>query len=211
MTAPGAFRGVPPKPPALRGFESLSRFWDAQLGSWIATIISGDYYVTMNAETLSTVLGSCVATCVRDPRRKIAGMNHFMLPRPAGRYDHRTVMSYGAYSVERLINEMIKHGARREDLEIKIFGGGTIIESPARIGERNVAFIREYLAAEGLRITSEDVGGPWARRLRYHGVTGVVQVKRLATPDSRSIAAAEESLEKSLAAAAVVPGDVELF
>ena len=50
----------------------------------IAKLLPGDYYVTREDEVLDTVLGSCVSACIRNPRLRIGGMNHFMLPRPSG-------------------------------------------------------------------------------------------------------------------------------
>ena len=46
-------------------------------------ILPGEYYVTRSDEAISTVLGSCISACVRDPARNVGGMNHFMLPEDA--------------------------------------------------------------------------------------------------------------------------------
>jgi chemotaxis receptor (MCP) glutamine deamidase CheD len=73
-----------------------------------------------------TVLGSCVSACIRDRVSGMGGMNHFMLPDGGG--DDGSPVSasarYGTYAMEVLINEVLKAGARRENLEAKVFGGG---------------------------------------------------------------------------------------
>ncbi|HLS81169.1 MAG TPA: hypothetical protein VK025_07185, partial [Steroidobacter sp.] len=112
----------------LPGFENVRRYRNAQ-GQIVARLLPGDYYVTCDDEVLDTVLGSCVSACIRNPRLKIGGMNHFMLPRPSG-CDGDTWESvagratrYGSASMEQLINRILKAGGARSDLEVKIFGG----------------------------------------------------------------------------------------
>ena len=70
-------------PRALPGFESVRRYRNAA-GIPTARILPGEFYVTREDEVIDTVLGSCVAACIRNPRLGIGGMNHFMLPRPSG-------------------------------------------------------------------------------------------------------------------------------
>ena len=39
----------------------------------------GEHFVSNEAATISTLLGSCIAACLYDPVKKIIGMNHFLL------------------------------------------------------------------------------------------------------------------------------------
>ncbi len=55
-------------PPAQKGFEHVRRAWDPALHCWMAKILPGEFFVTRHEEALSTVLGSCVAACMREPR-----------------------------------------------------------------------------------------------------------------------------------------------
>ena len=100
----------------------------------MAKILPGEYFVTRHEEALSTVLGSCVAACMRDPKLRVGGMNHFMLPIDSGKGDGLwgdgptgVATRYGSYAMEQLINELLKMGAKRERLEVKLFGGGKIL------------------------------------------------------------------------------------
>lgn len=94
-------------------------------------ILPGEYYVTGKQMVLVTVLGSCVAACIRDTDSGIGGMNHFMLP-DDGRRDTAGVSArYGTYAMEVLINHLLKLGARRGRLEAKVFGGGAVMASLA--------------------------------------------------------------------------------
>ncbi|HWA72885.1 MAG TPA: hypothetical protein VG937_11140 [Polyangiaceae bacterium] len=195
----------------LRGFEGIRRYFDNAERAWIAQVLPGDYYVTVQPEVITTVLGSCVSTCLRDPDVGIAGLNHFMLPNQgSSAVESGEALRYGCFAVERLINELVKHGARRERLEIKIFGGGKVIAGMSDIGRKNIDFIHEYFETEGLRIAAEDVGGTWARRVRYHAESGRVMIQRLQTQEASEVVRSETALQRSLS---IAPprGEVDLF
>ena len=136
-----------PKRAAVRGFEGIHRYWDPATEAWTAKILPGEYYVTREAEAVSTVLGSCISACIRDLETGVGGMNHFMLPEDNGSgggswntADGGASTRYGLYAMESLINELLKLGARRERLEVKLFGGGRILPSMTDVGMRNIAF-----------------------------------------------------------------------
>ncbi|MFW6093668.1 MAG: chemoreceptor glutamine deamidase CheD, partial [Pseudomonadota bacterium] len=159
-------------PRAVGGFERVRRFWDPNQQLLVAKIQPGEYCVTRGGEWLITLLGSCVSACVRDPVAGVGGMNHFMLPdllRPGrwGRTRVNRAHRYGTYAMEHMINDVLKLGARRDRLELKLVGGARVLESDTSVGERNIDFVREYLAREGLRARSEDLGGVHARRVYY--------------------------------------------
>ena len=103
-------------------------YYDRTFDRDAAKILPGEYYFTCKDMLIVTVLGSCVAACIRDRVTGIGGMNHFMLP--AGGDPDSPVsasMRYGTYAMEVLINELLKSGARRENLEAKVFGGGNVL------------------------------------------------------------------------------------
>jgi chemotaxis protein CheD len=193
-----------------RGFDALHHHWDHGTQSWMVQILPGDYYVTSGDEIISTVLGSCVSTCIRDPESGWAGMNHFMLPQDPGADPSGRSLRYGCFAVERVINELLKRGAQRENLEVKVLGGGQVIASMSDIGQSNVRFVREYLRDEGIAIAVEDVGGRVARRLRYYPKTGKVLSKHLPMQETAAVAAEEREFGKRLTQTPL-SGEVELF
>ncbi|MFZ5446459.1 MAG: chemoreceptor glutamine deamidase CheD [Myxococcota bacterium] len=178
-TAPSlATRGAPaPAPPTLRGFEGTQRYWDGVARVWTAHVLPGEFYVTREDEVLATVLGSCVSVCMRDPVLKIGGMNHFLLPGDGNARGDTT--RYGIVALERLINELVKHGGQRERFETKLFGGGRVIGGSLDIGKSNIDFVHRYLHDEQLAVAAEDVGGNLARRVRYHPVSGKIRLLRM--------------------------------
>ncbi|MGC4087072.1 MAG: hypothetical protein QM756_04050 [Polyangiaceae bacterium] len=201
---------VPGAPRQLAGFGSINRFWDGNDGHWVAQVLPGEFYVTRQPEVIATTLGSCVSTCIRDPEVGIGGLNHFMLPEDPNNDSGGGAMRYGYFAVERLINVLIKHGARRENLEIKVFGGGKVIPGLSDIGRANIDFVREYFETEMLEIAAQDVGGSYARRVRYYPETGRVLVKRLPTGETSEVAKTETAFKVRLSMRPP-PGEIDLF
>ena len=201
--APPGYRPTP-------GFEGIHYHWDAGANSWIVQILPCEFYVPAAGEIIATVLGSCVSTCIRDRKTGLGGMNHFMLPEDPRRDARGDALRYGCFALERLINELLKRGAERRELEIKVFGGVQVIAAQSDIGRSNVEFVRGYLYDEGLHAEVEDVGGPWARRVRYYPATGKVLVKHLPMGEATKVTSQEESFRSKLKNERQA-GEVELF
>lgn len=121
-------------------------------------------------------------------------MNHFMLP--IGARDTVTPISdaarYGNYAMEHMINVMLENGAKRENLEVKILGGGNIIANMTNVGQRNIDFVREYIHSENLNLVGEDVGDIYPRKVVYHPYSGKVTVKKLRSVHNNTIFVREE-------------------
>lgn len=160
----------------------------------VVNIQAGDCYVTNEDEGITTVLGSCIAACIRSPELKIGGMNHFMLPasKAATNADSGFAMRYGAFAMEYLINEILSKGGNRGTLEVKLFGGASIMASLSDVGERNIAFVREFLTTEGYKVSSEDLGDVNPRRVMYFPHTGKAMVKRLQEVSKAEIVSREQ-------------------
>lgn len=190
-------------------------YYDKTFDAEAAKILPGEFYFTEKNMLIVTVLGSCVAACIRDVKSGIGGMNHFMLP-DGGTSDLNSPVSesmrYGNYAMEILINQLIKHGAKRENLEAKIFGGGSVLKAftAINVGERNAAFVKSYLKTENIRIAGEDLNDIYPRKVYFFPHTGRVLVKKLRKVYNDTLAQREESYASSLQTAAV-SGDAELF
>ena len=137
-------------------------------------IAQGEFAVGDRPETvIQTILGSCVAVCLRDPVLRLGGMNHILLPDSGG--GRIGAASFGASDMERLMNALLKRGAVRGRLEAKVFGGAAVVAGLSDIGARNAAFVRSFLAAEGIATLSENVGGDRARQVRFWPESGRAQ------------------------------------
>lgn len=209
---------IPPNarlPLALPGFEHIKRAWNDAYEAYSARLNPGEYYVTKNNEGIYTTLGSCISACIRDRVSGVGGMNHFMLPASADEGGWKaagmgSATRYGNFAMEHLINEILKNGGNRQNLEVKLFGGGRILANMTDVGLRNIEFAHNYIKIEGLRVTSEDVGDVFPRIVVFFPATGKVRVKRLRSLHNNTIAEQETKYLDRIAAKPV-SGDIELF
>ncbi|HEN47337.1 MAG TPA: chemoreceptor glutamine deamidase CheD [Mizugakiibacter sp.] len=194
------------------GFEHVNRYWDPHLSLVAVKILPGEYYVTCQGELVVTVLGSCVAACVRDRETGIGGMNHFMLPESngdAGGWSDAGTRAtrYGSDAMEHLINEILKAGGHRERFEIKIFGG---TQGFSDVGQQNIDFVHRYVKTEGLRLVAEDLGGAFPRHVRYLPKTGKVHQRKLRSMHNTTIIDRERGYLEKLRQDPL-RGEIELF
>jgi chemotaxis protein CheD len=199
------------------GFEETlapNLYYDRVFNIEAAKILPGEYYITRRDMVLVTVLGSCVAACIRDRTNGIGGMNHFMLPENSNEQSGWGTAStrYGTYAMEMLINQVLKLGAQRGNLEAKLFGGGAVIESMSMInvGERNAQFAIDYLKTEGISVVSKDLLDVFPRKVYYFPKTGKVLVKKLRGLQNSTIVVRETEYRSRLVTSRV-EGNVELF
>jgi chemotaxis protein CheD len=194
-------------------YDKTKRYYDNVNEHTVVKIFTGDCYVTRDPrEMLITILGSCIAVCMRDPLRQVGGMNHILLPGGADIHDLPGASTrYGAFAMEELINGLLKLGAEKSRLECKVFGGAQVMRTSTMIGERNIAFVHDYLANEGIPVAAEDVGGDWPRRIHYFPQTGRVRLRRLHRKDDMRIADQEQQYVSK--ASQILPSDdnIELF
>lgn len=190
-------------------------YFDRTFNCDAAKISPGEYYYTDKDMLIVTVLGSCVSACIRDTRSGIGGMNHFMLPE-SGSADRDSPVSesmrYGTYAMEVLINQLLRNGARRENLEAKIFGGGNVLRSftTNNVGDRNAAFVKKYLKDEGIKVTGEDLLDIFPRKVYYFPKTGKVLVKKLKQLNNYTLVKREQAYSSKLQTNEV-GGDIDLF
>lgn len=194
---------------------STTLYFDRTFDCDAAKISPGEYYYTDKDMVIVTVLGSCISACIRDNKSGIGGMNHFMLPDGGGADRDSPIsesMRYGSYAMEVLINQLIRNGARRENLEAKIFGGGNVLKSftTTNVGERNAAFVKRFLKDEGIKVTGEDLLDIYPRKVYYFPKTGKVLVKKLKELNNFTLVKREEAYASKLKTSDV-GGDVDLF
>lgn len=146
-------------------------------------ITQGEYRISHDPqEQISTILGSCVAACLWDPRAGVGGMNHFLLPFGLG----GTVggsLRYGTHSMETLIIGLLSQGATRKNLQAKLFGGATMSANLGNIGSENARFAKEYLEDEDIPCVAADLEGIYARRVLFRPTTGQVRMMTVRSTD----------------------------
>ena len=193
---------------------SPTLYFDKSLSSEAVKILPGEYYVTGRDMVLVTVLGSCVSACIRDRVTGVGGMNHFMLP--DCKKDCSDLLSpsarYGVYAMEVMINQLLKCGAQRGNLEAKVFGGGNVLRgfTVTNIGRCNAEFALDYLQTENIPVVAHDLLDDYPRKVYFFPASGRVLVKVLRNVHNDTIIERERSYGSRLRDADI-HGDVELF
>ncbi len=192
-----------------RGDErALRKFRNPRDGLLHVQLTLGDTYVTADPEeALTTILGSCIAACIRDPAVAVGGMNHFLLP--DGNSGDREARCYGVNAMELLINDILKHGGERRRLEAKLFGGANVVSALTDVGSRNIAFARQFLIDEGIPIVGGDVGGDLARRIQFMPASGRARQAVVKSAEPRLVEEELTALHRKTQTAAAA--DVEFF
>ena len=198
---------------AAKKTHKLNSYFDPTTKLWTIKILPGECYVCEPAEMVVTTLGSCVSACIRDRVLGIGGMNHFMLAESEQGEWAGDIAStrFGNFAMEYLINEILKRGGRRENLEAKIFGGASMNTGGEKVGSANIDFAMAYLKTEKIKILAEDVGGEDARKVYFKPDNGTVQVKRLRLLANDTIQKREKELAVQINSNTQDEGDVELF
>lgn len=153
----------------------------------------GEFYASNTPVTISTLLGSCVAVCLFDPKNKVLGMNHFMLSQQrfesGGRFALSEAGRYGVHSMELLINELLKLGAKKPFMKAKVFGGATLLTRThtdtrlLNVGAVNCKFIREFMANDGIPLVAENLGGKQGRVIHFSSGDFVVYMRKIKSAD----------------------------
>ena len=154
-------------------------------GKTMKIIYPGECCASAEDEFIATLLGSCISVVLYDPERRIAGMNHFMLP---GRITSAELKSddvrsgkYGVTAMKELLQKMTALGAKKENLTAKIFGGGNVIDMTrpqGPVSEGNIRLARIMVELEDIPILHEDIGGRFTRKIILEVPTGKVFLKK---------------------------------
>lgn len=128
---------------------------------------------------MSTVVGSCLATCLYDPIARVGGMNHYLLAKPLDDSITCSDGSYGLFLMELLVNEMLKLGADKRRMKARLYGGANMTSGLGHTGSDNAAFARQFLSDESIQTVFEDLEGNCARRIEFSPVNGLVRARKV--------------------------------
>lgn len=126
-------------------------------------------------------LGVCIALAVYDPKARVGGILHYMLPdsckEPASA--QRAPFLFADTGIPKLLNECCRLGAVKSRMVVKVAGGGQVLGGTEHfnIGRRNYLALRKVLFKNNVLICGEHVGGHKARVLHLDLATGRVWVK----------------------------------
>lgn len=144
-----------------------------------------DMNTTFCPGVLTTLgLGSCVGICLYDTSTKISGMVHIMLPSSTQIKNNSNLAKFADTGIAKLVEDMVKIGAKRSKLISKIAGGSQMFSfndasDIMRIGARNVAATKETLKLLNIPLVAEDTGGNYGRTIELYSETGILLIKTI--------------------------------
>ncbi len=149
----------------------------------------GELYLTRTPAILRTILGSCVSVTFWSKRLGAGALCHGVLPRCPLAWPPGASLSdghrYVDFSIRYLAQQFDALGARRDEVEVKLFGGADVLpllreraDRPT-VGSMNCQAAIDVLDREGFQVAASDLGGTRGRRIHFHTGTGVVLVYRL--------------------------------
>ncbi len=143
-----------------------------------------EYLTAQNPDRLVAYgLGSCVGIALYDPRLKLGGLAHAMLPLSQFHPQSKSRGKFVDTALEELLGIMKKVGGRQKRLQAKLVGGAnmftSIVRNPLPIGLRNIMAAREILKNYQIPIVSEEVGGMQGRTMFFSLSDGRIQIRKL--------------------------------
>ena len=147
----------------------------------------GESRLVREPTMLRTLLGSCVGIAFRVPRLGVGALCHPMLPRhparPAAPLTRSAGRRYVDFAIHDLVRQFDEMGARREEIEVKLFGGGDVllmVNDAARptVGMLNCEVAMRVLKEEGLAVTASSLGGKRGVNIHFNTKTGEVVLQR---------------------------------
>jgi chemotaxis protein CheD len=140
----------------------------------------GQLFVSRQPMVITTILGSCAALCLWDWRKRVGGMNHYLLPE--GSDDGPNRLRYGTVANPALLKELLALGCDIKHIQAKLFGGSSAFAAnPLQsLGTRNVQLAEEFLRTNAIRLMAKDVSGKHGRRLMFHTEDGSTTIKDFA-------------------------------
>jgi chemotaxis protein CheD len=188
---------------------------DRQLEATVMRIhvVQGEQHVDNDPSAmLTTILGSCIAACLWDPVSGFGGMNHFLLPGEENQTaDPRSPgpsTRYGVHAMELLVNDLLRRGAKRPNLQAKLFGGARMISGLTDVGHLNATFAERFLQAEGIAIVGGSLRGSNGRRIQFWPSPGRARQVLLRAD---TLAVFQTEYQASVSKPPAPTGAVELF
>jgi chemotaxis protein CheD len=129
-------------------------------------------------------LGSCVGLCVYDGQARVAGVAHIALPDSALLNYADPAAKFADLGTVELISRVLAAGAAKPRLVAALVGGAQLYFAPEEepypafdVGQLNVRAVRAALAAQGVPVVAEDIGGSTARSLELRVADGRLIVR----------------------------------
>ncbi len=138
-------------------------------------LFPGTLFASDQPTLVTTILATCVSVCLWDPKARVGGIDHYLLPLWHG--SGTATARFGATAFELLLAELDRLGASRKRLQAKVFGGMQGRASLSNdLGARNAELAERLLDEKRIPVVGRDVGGAHSRKLLFQTHDGVALV-----------------------------------
>lgn len=135
----------------------------------VVTLHPGQVALGFRGDILETLLGSCVAILLTDPRRTVGVMSHIVHSRPAPA-GMETSCAYADVALKTMVNLLQAQAIAAHLCDAYVYGGGNLFPDlvPGRsVGDNNAQWALDALARLGAHLVAVDLGGPCGRQLTW--------------------------------------------
>jgi chemotaxis protein CheD len=157
--------------------------WSSAIGAEVSDslyLLPGALYIGNEVQEVKTLLGSCVAITLWQPKDKVCGMTHIVLP--SGRHDENNP-KFATGAIQHLMQTIAKYGYQPKDFKTGVYGGGRMFGKGTEqgiidVGNSNVKKTLALLGEAGFPVGEQDVQGSVYRHVLMDRSTGAVRIKR---------------------------------
>lgn len=156
-----------------------NEYFNAQFSAVPTYVEPGQYTCGQNVdEMLIATIGSGIAVTIHDKDLHIGGLAYLLVPdKVLNQFPHFDKIDRGVLRdvfkpLDDCIGEMKRMGAGKNRIRIRVMGGTDYTNDAMDRGTKNYIFVKEYLAKKGLIAMSEDLAGPYIRRIHFFPATG---------------------------------------
>ena len=134
-----------------------------------------------DAHLVAYGLGSCIAVAVWDPRSKVGGLAHFMLPN--GPANEANPVKFIDTGLDVYLRALEARGAMLNRCILKAAGAASMLTlgGGLAIGKRNAEAMAAALAARGLTLSATALGGNAGRTVQLEVGDGRFLIKSLSS------------------------------
>ena len=158
---------------ALSGAGGVTAFTSAPLRPGVAAAKShvlhpGDVVLALRDDSLDTLLGSCVAIILTDPRRTLAAMCHFVHASATGSAKTAKDCSHAEPALATMFALLRQRGINPQMCQAYVYGGGNMFPGlfdQTHVGSRNVRWALAALAEQGIAVLAKNLCGTTYRRV----------------------------------------------
>lgn len=161
-------------------------------------LFPGEAFIAEKPSIIWTLLGSCLAIILHNKQHQFGAIAHAQLAQDS-RIDHlcyahcpnpcfsdlarENPFTYVSCSIRHLVEEFTSRGITPTEIDVKIFGGASLMRTPQTqegrtVGEMNIKAANRLIADYGLTLRSKQLGGNTGRTLYFYSDTGEVYLRR---------------------------------